>query len=194
MMPNRMTWTTRLVVAGLALSVLAGCQGPWRSFYQQPTASPLGSISDPIWQAQEEGAELADFIVYDHEFEGRSVVLNTDGQDHLKQIAARLHAGQDALVTVERSRTAARPDTKYQYPIHVDPELDMRRREVVVLALSSMGVPDAEERVVVAPSFATGMTAAEAAAAYQQGVSNGSGFGGFFFGGFGGMGGGTGFF
>lgn len=179
-------WKTRLAGAGLAITLVCGCQQGWRSFYQQPSIEPLGAISDPIWQAQELGAEQADFTVYQHEFEKNAVRLNTDGEDHVKQLAARLLAGQDTLVVVERSRMTARPDTEYRYPIHTNPELDNQRRELLVLALSSMGVADAEERVIVAPAYATGFEATEAAQAYQQGIGNGAGgggFGGFFFGG-----------
>jgi hypothetical protein len=65
----------------------------------------------------------------------------------------------------------------------LNPELDMRRREVVVRALDKMGIPDADTRVVIAPAFAEPLTSSEAQAAFFQGM--GAGFGGGFGGGFG---------
>jgi hypothetical protein len=112
--------------------------------------------------------------------------LNTAGEDHLKQVSERLLAGQDFPVVIERSMTTAREDTKYKYPVHPDPELDMKRREVVVRCLLALGVQDADSRVVVAPAFATGFKATEATRAYLNGMSGGMG------GGMGGMGGGMG--
>jgi len=98
-------------------------------------------------------------------------------------------------VVVERSQTSAKAGTKYQYPVHFNPELDMKRREVVVRALTRMGIADADTRVVVAPAFAQPLTGNEAQSAYATGLSGGGlgGGGGGFGGGMGGgMGGGWG--
>jgi hypothetical protein len=169
-----------LAVASLAA---AGC-GPGIELRRQPSA-PLGMISDSVWQLQEQNAEASDFVVYQHEFKLNGVRLNTAGEDHLKQISERLLAGQDFPVVIERSMTMAREDTTYKYPVHPDPELDMKRREVVVRCLLALGVQDADARVVVAPAFATGFKGTEATRAYLRGLMSGGGFGG-------GMGGGMG--
>ena len=135
---------------------------------------------------------MSDFVVYQHEFEKDTEYLNTDGEDHIKKIAARLGKGQDARVVIERTRLSTRPDTESQYPVHTNPDLDMRRREIVVRSLAAMGVADADQRVMVAPALAPGMKAYEAESAFHSTIgrqSGSSGFGGFFFGG-GGFGGG----
>jgi hypothetical protein len=180
--------TFRLTIAALGLILLtsSGC-GYWKQFRRQPEA-PLGTISDDIWQMQERNAEASDFVVYMHEFKLNEIRLNRAGEDHIKQIAERLLAGQDYPVVVERSMSKAREDTEYQYPVHPNPELDMLRREVVVRALIALGVHDADQRVVVAPAFATGYKATEAAGAYMRGIQ-GFGGGGAGFGGGGGFGG-----
>jgi len=180
-----------MATACLMILVAGGCQGPACSnYYAPPAAAPLGSLSDPVWQNQEMNAEHSDFVIHEHEFEQQPDRLNTGGEDHVKQIAARLLGGQDAAVVVERSMSSPRPDTEFQYPVHPNPELDMRRRDIVVRSLLAMGVNDADERVVVAPAFAQGMTGNEAEAAYGAGLSGGaygaSGAGGFG-GGFGGF-------
>jgi hypothetical protein len=149
----------------------------------------LGSLSDPVWENQETNAEMSDFVIYNHEFQDQTEWLNTDGEDHVKQIAARLQKGQEATVVIERTRMSPRAGTDYQYPVHANPKLDQRRRDLIATALSKMGVPDAEQRVVVAPAFAQGMRATEAEAGYRNAMQAGStfgaqgGFGGFFFGG-----------
>jgi len=175
-------------VAVACLMILAaGCQGPagWRDYYVPPPAAPLGALSDPIWQTQEISAEHSDFVIHEHEFELEPDRLNTAGEDHVKQIAVRLLGGQDAMVVVERSMSSSRPDTEHEYPVHPNPELDMRRRDIIVRSLLAMGVNDADQRVVVAPAFAQGYTGNEAEAAYGSGLSGGA-FGGSGAGGFGG--------
>jgi hypothetical protein len=163
-----------------------GC-GSWKELHRQPEP-PLGTISDSIWQKQETNAEASDFVVYQHEFKLNQARLNMAGEDHLKQVAERLLAGQDFQVLVERSMTTPRENTTYKYPVHPNPELDMKRREVVVHALTTLGVSDADQRVVVAPALTPGYKATESAASYQRGMMMGGGWGGGFGGGFGGGG------
>ncbi|MCA9268915.1 MAG: hypothetical protein KDA41_10620, partial [Planctomycetales bacterium] len=112
-------------------------------------------------------------------------------------IAARLSHCPHIPVVVEPSMSTKLEDTEFHYPVHANPELDLQRRELVVLALSELGVRDAESRVVVAPAYAEGFNAAESQRVYSQATSaffgggrgfNGLGGGGFGFGGFGGFG------
>lgn len=180
-----------LAIAGAILVMATGCQG-WKHQYYDPTPAPLGALSDPIFENQVANAERSDFVVYQHEFQGETEFLNTGGKDHVKQIAYRLQSGQDAQVLVERSMMAAREGTEFGYRVHPDPELDMRRRDIVVRSLLAMGVADADQRVVVSPALAPGITADEAESAYRTGLSGwgggpGGGFGGFMMG-FGGLG------
>lgn len=161
----------------LVLAV-AGCR---------PPAPPLGTLSDPVWQNQENNAEPSDFILHEHEFIADTEYLNTLGEDHLKQIAARLASGQDALVLIERSMNSARPETAYKHRVHPSPELDMKRRDVVVRSLLAMRIPDADSRTVIAPDLAPRYRAGETA------TSDFNDFGGFQSG-FGGIGGGVGGF
>jgi hypothetical protein len=178
-----------LVALAAACVLTLGC-GPWRQF-RTHAEPPLGSISDNIWQTQEYNSEASEFVVYDHEFKLNQARLNTAGEDHVKQIAERLLAGQDFPVVVERSMTSPRENTRFGYPVHPNPQLDMQRRDVIVRALQMLGVADAEERAVVAPAFATGYEATEAARSYTRGLGTQGGYGGGW-GGWGGGGGGWG--
>jgi hypothetical protein len=156
-----------------------------------PPPAPVGALSAQIFQMQERNAEASDFVIYEHEFQMYSTRLNYAGEDHVKQIAARIHAGMQFPVLVERSQHSVNPNDKYKYPVHLNPELDLRRREVIVQILVTLGVPDAEQRVVISPSLTAGYEASEAINAYLQGIQN-FGFGGTggYGGGFGGFGGG----
>ena len=175
------------VVFCVTALLLAGCQSTKQHYVAAPPA-PLGCLSDSIWQSQEAAAEASDFVVHQNEFERDTEWLNTAGEDHVKSIAARLAAGDDAMVVVERSMLSARDDTEHGYPVHPNPELDMRRREIIVRSLASMRVDDAQDRVMVAPAIAQGFTGSEASATYARGLGAsdagpgmGGGFGGFMF-------------
>jgi len=144
-------------MVGILLLATAGCPG-------RPSVSPLGTHIDPVWEKQEANAERSDFVVHEHEFIDNGEILNTAGEDHLKQIAARIISGQDARVIVERTHNFARPDTEYKYRVHTNPEMDMRRRDIVVRCLAAMKVSDADSRVVVAPDLAPEYRAGEQAA------------------------------
>lgn len=205
----------RAKVSGLAallatplLCALPGCAGhrnAWQFFQPPPAPTPLGSHVDEFNRLQEQNAEAAKFIVYQHEFKLNELVdgqnvggfhLNEYGEDHVRKIAEQMRSGVMYPVVVERSQTTAWPDTQFHYPVHFDPELDLKRRAVVVQSLSVLGVPDADQRVVVAPSFVQGYESSQAARAYNNSMRYGSGGfgGGFGGGGFGGGFGGGGFF
>jgi hypothetical protein len=97
-------------------------------------------------------------------------------------------------VLIQRSLTSIKPGTEFEYPVNPNPELDMARRDVVVRALAAMGVPNADERVVVSHALTPGQKATEAQRDYNQALNAFGGMGGFGggfgFGGFGGFGGG----
>ncbi len=165
----------KLLVLGLmaVVATSGGCHylHKVQAVYQPPPpVEPLGAKHDAIMRAQEANAEASDFVVHQHEFQYNDHVLNTAGEDHVKQIAYRLRQGQDFPVVIERSTTSVRPGTRFRYPVHPNRELDLKRREVVVRALTAMGIEDAEQRVVVAPAYVPGMKATEDAAAYRRAI------------------------
>ena len=178
-----------LAMSTATTAMLTGCHHyhQARRFYQPPPAvAPLGAISDPIWQSQEARAEASDFVIYIHEFEYEAPWLNYCGKSHVKQIAARLQYCPNLPVVIQPDMTKVDESTEFKYPIHPNPELDMKRREMIILALQEMGVADAEKRVVIAPAWAEGFTATEAQQVYNQALSGAGAFGGG--GGFGGFG------
>lgn len=187
-MNKKIQYKSGILVSAAMLVSLIGCTSGPRIEPAPP--KPLGAEVDQINQMQEENAEASKFVIYQHEFElntERSAGwrLNYAGEDHVKQIAANISTGVDLPIVIERSTTSIKPGTEYEYPIHLNDELDDKRRRVIVAVLLALGVSDAEQRVLIAPAFAEGQNAAEAAAAYSSGHSrnNRGGFGGGFGGG-----------
>jgi hypothetical protein len=190
-------------LCSLSVLIAAGCTTPGLFYQPPPPPEMLGTKVDQIMDMQVANADAAKFVVYQHEFElnkytdgkmTQGLRLNEYGEDHLRRIAEGLRNGAPYPVVVERSQTSAKPGTKYEYPIHFNPNLDMQRREVVVRALTRMAIADAEARVVVAPAFSQGLTGPEAESAYSAALSGGWGGGGGGGGGGGWGGGGGGWF
>jgi hypothetical protein len=125
---------------------------------------PLGQVTDAHWDTQETNAEAAKFILYDHEFVGSTAKLTPKGQKHLVQMALRLEHVPFPVV-VEQS-----PEGRY-------PQLDLQRRQEVVRYLKELGLENFENRVIVAPAFAPGLSAVEGEAAYYS-TLNGNFYGG----------------
>ena len=170
-------------VALAGLPVLAGCAacddgcgpnsggrlGGSRGGAQQTSAAydrpfPVGQVTDAHWETQQTNAEAADFVFYDHEFVGETSELAPGAKRHLEQVALRLEHVPFPVV-IEQSQHDAKP------------ALDQARKRTIVEQLARIGVPNAEERVVVAGAFAEGITAIEAERNYFNGVLGGQ-FGG----------------
>lgn len=188
-----------LSAMALAAMLVSGCHHKdYQAQIPYDSVAPLGTISDDIWQKQEENGEASDFVIVESEFVGSTAKLNAAGEDHIKQIAVRM-ASTPFPVVIQPSSMSVAQSSEYKYPIHGNDDLDMHRRNVIVKMLQAMNVQDADERVVVAPAFTPGFEGFEAYRAYINGFRNNyngrGGYGGF--GGFGsgfGGGGGIGFF
>lgn len=178
-----------LAMSALVSSGILGCNCCHKAApcENDPVYAPLGTISDPIYRQMEANAEASDFVIHEHEFEGNSVHLNPLGENHLKQIAARL-GNVPFYVLVEPSSMSAKEDTKYKFPIHGNEDLDRRRRQVVVAALEQMGIAGANDRVITSPPLTPGFQQFEGERAYSRGFGLNNGYGG----GYGGFGGGFG--
>jgi len=192
--PKLKSW---LLLAAVTAAAGAGClhkRGQGNACAYQPT--PLGTISDPVWQQQESNAEASDFVIPEHEWDDNTINLNHAGKDHVKEIVARVNSVPFPVI-VQQSSMTVDPESTYGFPVNNNEELDLQRRQLIVQALAQMGVPNAEERVVVGPALTPGFEEFEAERAYNAGFGGyGNGYGGYGsgFGGYGGGGGGVGFF
>lgn len=185
-----------LPAIALAAMLVSGCHHK-QQHAQIPydSVAPLGTISDDIWQKQEENAEASDFVIHESEFVGATAKLNAAGEDHVKQIAVRMISTPFPVI-VEPSSMSVNQSDEYKYPVNGNDDLDMHRRNVIVKILQAMNVQDADERVVVSPALTPGFEGFEAYRAYTNGFRNrgngGGGLGGFGSGFGGGFGGGVG--
>jgi hypothetical protein len=137
---------------------------------------PLGQATDAFWETQQTNAEAADFIFFDHEFMGETANLSPAARRHLEEVALRLPHVPFPVV-IEESMYNAKPD------------LDLARRQSIVMQLARLGLANVEERVVIANAFAEGFTGIEGERTYYNGILGGGfgGGGGRRFGGSGGM-------
>jgi len=124
--------------------------------------------------AHPEDGEVEEKFQYQPEERLRGFRMTPLGEMHLMQIAEYIVARQMHQydyrprwgVVVERSTSSKRWETKHRYPVHFNPELDEARRQTVVMALTGLGVQNADQMVVVAPAFAEGLEAPVAAGTY----------------------------
>jgi hypothetical protein len=130
---------------------------------------PRGAIPMPAgtavnaWEGLMARKAAADrFVIYLHEWYMGGVALGPYGCSHLQRIAAALSC-EPAFVVLE-------PD--------LSPEVNENRRLRIVTMLQSVGVADAERRVVTAFPTAEGMWGLEAAMAFNRGHSLTGGAGG----------------
>ena len=128
---------------------------------------PLGQVTDSHWETQQTNAEAADFIFYDHEFEGTTARLTPGGRKHLLQVALRLEHVPFPIVIEETPGESAAG-------------VDSARRREVIGQLTQLGIQAVDPRVVIGPAFPEGLSAIEGEAAYYstlQGNAFGTGGG-----------------
>lgn len=188
--PNRASLMPA-ATCGLMVLLTVGCCKDKCAYLQPLEPAPLGTISDNIWKIQETNAEASDFVIHQHEFDGNTSRLNSAGESHVRQIAARM-CETPFPVIIESSSMSKRDSDVHKFPVHGDDELDRRRRELIVHTLTALGANDVDNRVIVGPALTPGFEQFEGEAAYQIGFApygpgNGQGRGAA--GGFGGAGG-----
>lgn len=124
----------------IALIASGGCAQCRRWFGDRCADIPPGAIPPPAgshtcaWQtAQAISAERDDFVIYQYEWLNESADFGPFGSRHIEQLADRL-AAHPFCVRVEPTENA---------------ELDNARRATTVEKLATLGVADADARVVV---------------------------------------------
>ena len=150
----------------VCLASLAGCHGAGRAGPPYDRPFPLGQVSDAHWETQQTNGEASDFIFYDHEFVGDTDQLTPAGKKHLLQVGLRLEHVPFPVI-VEQSENNGRP------------RLDAQRRVAIVQRLNQIGVPAPDQRVVIAPAIAEGLSAIEGESAYYTTLQGGDGSGSF---------------
>lgn len=183
------TQTTRRVLIAGCMLAFPGCIRD-KLTIPAPLPEPpavLGSSVRPMMDLQEMHGEANDFVIHEHEWAPGTTRLNPAGEGHLRQIAAR-SAQVPFPIIVENASSETAALIEGCPPCE---KLDEDRRNVVVAALTLMGVPGASQRVVVAPALSAGLTSTEAEQSFNSTIRNSGATGGMG-GGMGGLGGGIG--
>jgi hypothetical protein len=143
-----------LITLGWA-ALAAGCRydGGWAWCTDQCADIPCGAIPPPAgtyscqWQTEQIARAQQDFfVIHQTEWYLGGKQLGPDGRKHVSQIAKRLGEGSSPVIV------SATDDDK----------LNSARRQAVVESLLTLGVPDADSRVVSGESEAEGLYGQEA--------------------------------
>lgn len=167
--------------------VVAGCQAGERRCADVPNgALPLrpGSYSCQWQRAHMQAAEVDDYVIYDHEWLGRTAEPSPYGRRHLDELARRMLV-EPGIVLIAPPPDSIRPE--------LDEALNEERRQAVIEHLAAAGVEAAEDLVRIGHSRAEPLYGEEAARVGTSRLSGRAGMGGVGMGGLGGWGGGSGF-
>lgn len=93
-------------------------------------------------------AKSKDLVIPEHRFVSHSPELSLEGEDQLQRIASVLRESPHQLTIESSSPTAALRIVSQRSP-EESGRLDQQRREYVIQKLLSLGIPDAESRVVL---------------------------------------------
>jgi hypothetical protein len=117
----------------------------WRELCQPATCPAVtGTYTRQLFDLQAAKAEADDFVIYKNEWYMGGTKLGPFGSYHITEIVRRL---------------AEVPFPVVLQPQIGDPALDLARRDVVVRALAEAGMPDADQRVIIAYPQAEGLYA-----------------------------------
>lgn len=137
-------------VAALFGTGCASSQGPQTADLTAPPAPRLEWKRSAQTAAKVGQPQAQDLVIREHRFVSHSAELNLDGEDQIQRLAKALRE-TPAKITIESSNglkmlAASMTDTAKDIS-----KLDLQRRQYVIQQLLSLGIPDAEERVVLEP-------------------------------------------
>ncbi len=132
----------------------SGCASPSAPQTADLTAPPAPRLEwkRSIQTASNVGEPQAqDLVIREHRFVSHSPELNLDGEDQIQRIVTALRHTR-AKIVIESSSGAPILATAISDTADEASKLDVLRRQHVIQKLLSLGIPDAEERVVLEPS------------------------------------------
>lgn len=140
-------------VVCLGILLGSGCatpQGPQTADLTAPAAPHLEWARTHQGDSPVAAPRAQDLVIREHRFVSHSAELNLDGEDQIQRVAKALRE-TPAKIIIESSSgapilAAAMSDTNEK-----STKLDLQRRQYVIQKLLSLGIPDAEARVVLEP-------------------------------------------
>jgi hypothetical protein len=144
-------WVVCLIV--LLGSGCAAPQGPQTADLTAPPAPRLEwARAKQVASNSKMGEPRAqDMVIREHRFVSHSPELNLDGEDQVQRIVTALRHTQ-AKIVIESSGGAPILATALSDTVDESSKLDSQRRQYVIQKLLLLGIPDAEDRVVLEPS------------------------------------------
>jgi hypothetical protein len=152
---RRRMFRIQSLIAMTLTVVAAGCVTPERqvSDLRAPAAPRLTwQAAQPRERSVQPKTPLAqDLVIREHRFVSHSDHLNSDGEDQVQRLAGCLRATPAKIVIEPSGSTAVSPTSLTSVPDKAEP-LDLQRRRYVIQKLLTLGIPDAETRVVLQTS------------------------------------------
>lgn len=129
----------------------ASAPGPSTADLTAPPSPRLEWKRTPQTASKSSAPRAQDLIIREHRFVSHSPELNLDGEDQIQRILAALKNSHAKIVIESCNGTPILP-TALADNVHESSKLDVQRRQYVIQKLLSLGIPDAEERVVLEPA------------------------------------------
>lgn len=138
----------------LAVLLGSGCaasRGPQTADLTAPAAPRLEWARAHQADSKASAPRAQDLVIREHRFVSHSAELNLDGEDQLQRVATALRQTPSKIVIESSSGAPILPATMSGTD-DKSAKLDLQRRQYVIQKLLSLGIPDAEARVVLEAS------------------------------------------
>ena len=143
----------RVSIASLMTLLVAGCATPERQ------VSDLSAPAAPrlTWQPSRQPQPVVnapaarDLVIREHRFVTHSPQLNSDGEEQVLRLASCLRDTSAKIMIEPSNGTTVVPVNSSSMSSKLL-KLDLERRQYVVQKLLTLGIPDAESRVVLQAS------------------------------------------
>ncbi|MCA9072318.1 MAG: hypothetical protein KDA84_25505 [Planctomycetaceae bacterium] len=197
-MPSNIPFLKTIATGAAMFALSTGCQQVRDWHYcehecapavpLEATPAPLGTSVCNYRDIHRGAAEAEDFVIFQHEWYQGGERLGPKGRRHLDQIIT--HLGECGTpVVIEPQEVFVEENEPIDTAVARARTLDEIRRQDIIATLAAAGVPNPEERVVIAYPKPEGLFGVEAPRTFRQILNTGRGNRGGGFGG-GGTGGG----
>lgn len=132
-------------------ALVAGCatpQGQQTADLTAPSAPRMEWSRTASAKTATPTPRAQDLVIREHRFVSHSAELNLDGEDQVQKLALALRESPGKIVIESSSGTPILATSISQTP-EISAKLDLQRRQFVIQKLLSLGIPDAESRVVL---------------------------------------------
>lgn len=144
-------WSGLICLAAFGLAGCATPQAQQTADLTAPSVPKMDWSRTPAAKIAAKTPQAQDLVIREHRFVSHSAELNLDGEDQLQQIALALRETPAKIVIESSSGMPILAAPKAEQRDNFI-KLDQQRRRFVIQKLLSLGIPDAESRVVLEPA------------------------------------------